>query len=425
MSNAPTPDLSLKAFRRKVFYIPGYDPFPPRRYRELYRFEGAAQAAISEYSVTMQPSLPRKKGSDVPYGWLALGVMDGTETRVDVEVMIWSDIVKSSMPDGILATYWQMVSTMWVYFASGAFFRQMRLRKGPTVAALYPVLHLVGQALIATVIGAAAAWLLSFIHPALALLGLIAAYGFLTLAKKYDHHILAHYLMHDFAFSAQYWGAYPPELSARMGTFAARIQQSLLGDFNEVLIVGHSSGAYMGVTILSDILRAGLPEKRPEISFLTIGQVVPMVSFLPRATRLRGDLHYLCQRDEITWVDVTAPGDGCSFALCDPVAVTGLAPMVGANGAGPNGAGADGGGQKWPLIVSCAFTQTLSPETWAKLRYKFFRLHFQYMCAFDRVGHYDYFRITAGPQTLAQRYAGVAPSPQRITKALSYYRDIT
>jgi hypothetical protein len=46
--------------------------------------------------------------------------MDGARCEVDMEVMIWSDIVKSSMPDGILATYWQMVSTMWVYFASGA-----------------------------------------------------------------------------------------------------------------------------------------------------------------------------------------------------------------------------------------------------------------------------------------------------------------
>ncbi len=408
MSYAPLPDPSPRPFRRKVFYIPGYDPFPPRRYRELYRSEGAAQAAISGYSLTMQPSPPRKKGSDAPYGWQAVGVIDGATAHVDMEVMIWSDIVKSSMNDGILATYWQMISTMWVYFASGAFFRQMRLRKGPTVAALYPVLHLVGQALIATAIGLLVAWAFSYIHPVLEVLGLIAAYGFLALAKKYDQHILAHYLMHDFAFSAQYWGAYPPELSARMDIFAARIQHSLLGDFDEVLIVGHSSGAYMGVTILSDILRAGLPEKRPEISFLTLGQVVPMVSFLPRARRLRGDLHYLCQRGEVTWVDVTAPGDGCAFALCDPVAVTGLAPR----------------GQKWPLIVSCAFTQTLAPETWAKLRYKFFRLHFQYMCAFDRVGHYDYFRITAGAQTLAQRYAGVAPSPQRITKALSYYRDI-
>ena len=34
-----------RVFRRRVFYIPGYDPFHPRRYRELYRKEAAVQAA--------------------------------------------------------------------------------------------------------------------------------------------------------------------------------------------------------------------------------------------------------------------------------------------------------------------------------------------------------------------------------------------
>jgi len=403
MSQPPRP------FRRKVFYIPGYDPFPPRRYRELYRAEGAAQAAISGYQITMHPAAPRHKDSAAPYGWQARGQIDGAACDLDMEVMIWSDIVKSSMPDGIAATYGQMLRTMWIYAASGAFFRQMRLRKGPTVAAMYPVLHLVGQALIAAVLGGLAAWALALLHPWLGALGLVVAYGFLHLAKRFDRHILAHYLMHDFAFSAQHWGAYPPALSARMAQFAARIRAALGAGFDEVLVVGHSSGAYMGVTILADILRSGLPDARPALGFLSLGQVVPMVSFLPRATRLRGDLHYLCQRDEVTWVDVTAPGDGCAFALCDPVAVTWLTPAV----------------QKGPLIVSCAFTQTLAPETWARLKRKFFRLHFQYMCAFDRVGYYDYFRITAGAQTLAQRYAGIAPSPQRITRALSYYRDIS
>ena len=85
-----------------------------------------------------------------------------------------------------------------------------------------------------------------------------------------------------------------------------------------------------------------------------------MVSFLPKADRLRADLNYLAQRDEVTWVDVTAPGDGCAFALCDPVAVSGVAPE----------------NPKGPLVISAAFTQSLAPETWKALRWKFFKLHF-------------------------------------------------
>ena len=133
-----------------------------------------------------------------------------------------------------------------------------------------------------------------------------------------------------------------------------------------------------------------------------------MVSFLPDAHRLRADLRFLSARGELTWIDVTAPGDGCSFALCDPVAVSGVAPD----------------NKIWPLVISAAFTQTLSEERWKKLRWRFFRLHFQYLCAFDRVGDYDYFRITAGPITLQDRFDGRAPSQSRIDVPVSKHTSI-
>ena len=46
-------------FRRKVLYIPGFDPFPPRRYRELFRRESAMQADISGYRIqSIRPVSP-------------------------------------------------------------------------------------------------------------------------------------------------------------------------------------------------------------------------------------------------------------------------------------------------------------------------------------------------------------------------------
>lgn len=40
--------------RRRIFYIPGLDPVHPRRYRELYRVESAAQAEISGYEIALR-----------------------------------------------------------------------------------------------------------------------------------------------------------------------------------------------------------------------------------------------------------------------------------------------------------------------------------------------------------------------------------
>ncbi len=58
------------------------------------------------------------------------------------------------------------------------------------------------------------------------------------------------------------------------------------------------------------------------------------------------------------------------------------------------------------------------------MRWRFFRLHFQYLCAFDRPGDYDYFRITAGPMTLADRFANRAASQSRIDVPVSKYTSV-
>jgi hypothetical protein len=411
-----------EAFRRRVFYIPGYDPFHPRRYRELYRSEAAAQAAISGYDLTLKPKMT--KG---PYGWHVAARIGGAEVAADVEVLVWADLVKSSMARGIAGTYVQMLRTAAAYIGSGALFSLMRLRKGPVIAALYPIIFLICQLGLALVLGlyagvsagaGARALLGGLIAPHSAmLLGLAVAIGVggfcvvtvLQWFKEHDNKIFAYYLMHDYAYSAQSMGANPPELEARMAGFTATIRAALDGDYDEVLVVGHSSGAHLAVSILSDMIRESLPVRRPALGFLSLGQVVPMVSFLPEATRLRADLAYLCARAELTWIDVTAPGDGCAFALCDPVSVTGVAPQS---------------GKIWPLVISAAFTQSLSPERWKKLRWRFFRLHFQYLCAFDRPKDYDYFQITAGPMTLATRFHGRGPSKSRIETPVNRYRAV-
>jgi hypothetical protein len=390
---------------RRVFYIPGYDPFHPRRYRELYRKESAAQGAISGYQLSLSP-----KTTEGPYGWHVDSQIDGVETQTDFEVLVWSDIVRGSMEQGIIATYGLLVRTAWTYISTGALFRLMRLRKGPVIAALYPVLFLLVQLLVALLAGYGLYRALGLVLPWwAALVGFAVVPALLHWFKARDNKFFAYYLMHDYAYSASTKGSNPPELEARMAEFATQIGEALQSDVDEVLVVGHSSGAHLAVSVISDILRGGsMVKDGPSLSFLSLGQVVPMVSFLPNANRLRGDLRFLSQQENLFWLDVTAPGDGCAFALCDPIHVTGVAPEV----------------KRWPLVISAAFTQTLSPARWKELRWRFFRLHFQYLCAFDRPGDYDYFQITAGPKRLSDRFEGRAPSKSRIETPANRFTEM-
>ncbi|MCG3267656.1 hypothetical protein [Yoonia sp. I 8.24] len=418
-----TPSKQVK--RRRVFHIPGYDPMPPRRYRELYRSESQTQAEISGYQIDV-----RARATDATFGWIAGAKIDDQTVLARVDVLVWSDIVRDSMAQSILATYWQLLQTAWIYISTGTLRRLMWMRKGPVIAALYPVGMLLLQLVAALGIGA---FLGNTLQAGLVWLGAVTgvqviavALGWLGFAVKYvlwgavtvfllrwfkskDSKLFAHYLMHDYAFSARGAGKIPEALDTRMAQFGDMIAAAFQEDVDEVLIVGHSSGAHLAVTVLADLIRADkVPVEGPELAFLSLGQVVPMVSFLPRATRLRTDLAFLSTQENITWVDVTAPGDGCCFALCDPVAVTGVAPP----------------GKRWPLVISAAFSQSLTPARWKALRRRFFRLHFQYLCAFDQPKDYDYFQITAGPLTLRARYQGRPPSKSRIDVVASKYRNV-
>ena len=419
--------LSTPVSRRRVFYIPGYDPIHPRRYRELYRTESAAQAEISGYGI----SLSARQGG-ARYGWNVKGLIDGVHVDASVDVLVWSDIVRDSMKTSIPATYAQLLRTAWVYIGSGALWRLMRLRKGPVIAALYPVGMLLGQFMIACALALLMvrginAVLVPFIGTFGGIVsGGAAAAVFVWLMRWFkakDAKFFAYYLMHDYAYGAATRGANSPALEARIAEFGTAISDALASDVDEVLVVGHSSGAHLGVSVLADVIRAGHvpsqnlaqgisgqnPARRPALAFLTLGQVVPMVSFLPDAYRLRADLAFLSVQDALTWVDVTAPGDGCAFALCDPVAVTGVVPA----------------NKRWPLVFSAAFTKSLSPARWKAVRWRFFRLHFQYMCAFDRPRDYDYFQITAGPKTLAARYADRPASRSRIETPVNKFTGVS
>lgn len=408
---------SQQVRRRRVFYIPGYDPIHSRRYRELYRKEGRQQAEISGYDL----DLKGKSTGPGPYGWHVQAQMDKARVEADFDVLVWSDIVRDSMSGAIVTTYLQMARTAWIYISTGTLGRLMRMRKGPVIAALYPVGMLVLQLVLAILAGLAVLKLVGFassflsldaraitwaVTPLAIIAGAFAAERVLHWFRTQDSRFYTYYLVHNFIFSARESGVNPPELERRIAEFSDLIAAALCEDVDEVLVVGHSSGAHVGVSVLADLIRSGrVPTGGPALGFLSLGQVVPMVSFLPQAHRLRADLSLLSASDALTWIDVSAPGDGCAFALCDPVTVSGVAPE----------------NKKWPLVFSAAFTKTLSPDRWAELRWRFFRLHFQYLCAFDRPGDYDYFRITAGPMTLATRFAGRSPSASRIDRPVSKY----
>ena len=393
-----TPPQSVK--RRHVFYVPGYDPMPPRRYRELYRTEGIKQAAISGYDLKIEGST----GQGERYHWNIETQVETATTHSRVEFLLWNDIVFQSMDKTIPQTYWLLAKTLWLYISAGTLGALFRLRRAPIIAALYPAVVLIVQILVSAGAGALAGSLIGgWIG---VLVGLAVFCAGLVVFRRLDKRFFAYYLLHDFAFWAQARGEMPPPLKSRVEDFVSRIEEALDSDADEVMLVGHSSGAHLAVMLLAEVIRRRA--HTPKLVLLTLGQAIPVTSFLPDAWDLRRDLQQVAARADCMWLDVSAPGDGACFALTDPVAVSGVAPVD----------------QHGPLVISAAFTHTLSAETKQATKWKFFRRHIQYLCAFDYPKDYDYFLVTAGPLSLRDRFGGRASTPSMVSTPFSPHISI-
>lgn len=398
--------------KRKVFYIPGYDPYGPRRYRELYRLEAQKQCEISGHKIDMTG----RKDNSHGYGWDIQAKIDGVETHSSFDFLLWSDVVQDSQSRTIFATFLLLFKTAWVYLSTGALQSLSKTRKTPIFAALYPVFFLTLQFNLALLAGWSIYVISGLMLPWVLSVGVGGLLFWITLKifRKIDKSIFAYYLMHDYGFSASKMGANPPELELKITLFAKAVLDALEQDWDEILVVGHSSGAHIGISVMADVIRAAprdILNSGPKLSLLTLGQVVPMVSFLPKADRLRADLHSLSKRKCLTWIDVSAPTDPCCFALVDPVAVSGVAP--------------NDGPQLWPLVMSAAYTRTIKPERMEELKTEFFKLHLLYLCALDYPEQYDYFAVTAGPMTLNERFEGYNSSPKTNRRPMSEYRGMT
>ena len=363
--------------------------------------EGRKQAGISQYELSIKGST----GQNEKYHWMVDTRIDGAETGTRIEFLLWNDIVFQSMRNSIPQTYWLLLKTLWLYISSGTLAALRRLRRAPILAAMYPVVVLLGQiafsALLGKILGSAVGGVAGIV------LGIGLFYLMLVLFRRWDKHFFAYYLLHDFAFWAQDGGAMPKVLQARVDKFCDRICEALDSDVDEVLIVGHSSGAHLAVVLAAEVLRRRA--NAPKLALLTLGQAIPVTSFLPGAWDLRRDLRQISLRGDVKWLDVSAPGDGACFALSDPVSVSGVAPLTHKYG---------------PTVISAAFSQTLSKETQRGTRWKFFRRHIQYLCAFDYPVEYDYFKITAGPVSLKKRFAHRGSSASVVEKVYSLHTSI-
>lgn len=157
---------------------------------------------------------------------------------------------------------------------------------------------------------------------------------------------------------------------------------------DELVVVGHSTGSVIATAIMARALDLDpdLGRRGPRLVLLTLGSVMPAVALHPAAERMRAIVRRLAIEPTLAWIECQSRKDVMNFADFDPVESLGV--HVGAQRCNP-------------LIWPVRFKEMVSPAYYQRLRWNFFRMHFQYIMAGDRPTPHDYILLVGGPVALA------------------------
>ncbi len=377
--------------RRLVCFLSGFDPRGPAHYHALYLAAAEQQGRLTGQSVRVGPRV--KCGPHVAT-WRLTWPDESAETSTRYDFLRWDDLVRQHWPVGWWGAWRATAFASWHLWRDGVMWRALKTSWPSFVVMAAPGMLQMALAL-CLLAGVSACWWWPAASLPAALLGLLCGVVALgAVAQRVEAHAHMGWLSRSMASLVRQARGRAPEVEARLDEFAHHVARARAdGGFDEVLVVGHSSGAMMAMSVVARALRfGGGPQglvREGRFALLTLGHCAPILSGQPSANAFRADLATLVQAPQVDWVDYGAPPDGCCFPLVDPSADISEASCR-------------------PQLLNPRFADLFSQDSYRALRADHFRCHFQYLMAGELQTDYDYVAMTAGPLSLAQRHLGRA-----------------
>ncbi|MFD1107024.1 hypothetical protein [Sphingobium olei] len=371
----------MQKFKRKVFYLGGFDPRGVRFYHQLYREQAARYAALTGDAVEVSGRQSGPAGASVSACWTVSNPTAGVETHY--EYLRWEDLIGQVWIRNPLALAIKSARAYAGHARHMDFLRMRRLRKGPVITILYPPILAV---LIPLLLALVPALILSLLIPwwAAALLGVgvSATLSGRILAKLVVPWLLRFMTYHG-ALARQGPGA---ALDERLDRFAARIAQELDGDWDEVQLVTHSAGTILGMRLLRRVIALRGDALPDHFVMLGLGQVVPVIGLRRDAAWYHDDLRALADKP-FRYVDVSSPPDGAAYFDVNPFRLV----------ADSHAARVD--------MLSPRFHLFYRPENYHGGWSNKYEAHFDYLRVGDRLSPLDFISLTAGRRTVDQAVA--------------------
>jgi hypothetical protein len=375
--------------------MPGYDPRGVAHYYRSFRQEFARFGAL--HGLATGVSRPASPADAAYRNWIARTTGPDWQVETLYELLTWDDVVRADAA----RPAWRKIALAWRvlarYLCSGTLRRIAGAHWRFALFFLYPFITLLGMVAAATLLGALAAAGVTALLPAGAawpgtILGAAIGLGALAAGLRLtESQTYLLYLFDDGVSTDEFARRQRPDWEARLARFAERLVAiAQAGAADEILVVGHSSGSFMAVDVIAQALALdpALGRHGPALRLVTLGANLPLVSFNPRAEWFIERLKQVLAAPELTWLDVQSRKDVMNFYPFNQAAAHGLA--------GPR-----------LVTLGVRFRDVLLPQNYAGFRWRFFRVHFQYLMANERPASWDYFMLICGPRGINEATAAL------------------
>ena len=385
----------MRVQQRHIIYIQGYDPRGLAQYYRMFRTELRKFGRLYKLSATM--SRPQGAADGEIASWTIEAKAEDWQTRTNYDFLRFEDFIQRDLAAPIWRTVFQAVWIYWRLVFAGTIARFWRAHWRFATFITYPhfllLLEAVGVATLAFAFekGLDALDVPTVFSIAAAVAAFAAMLG--AVLKYTERHTYLLYVLSDTIWTWEFSHRARPEWDQRIDRFAQHlVKVARESEAEEIVIVGHSSGSFLGTEMLARALQLdpALGRHGPRIVLLTIGGNFPIVGFHTVSQPFRDQLRMLAVEPSIDWIDCQSRKDVMNFYPFDPI----------------KGHDIDvGEARRNPKIVSVRFRDVIQPEHYNVFRRKFFRVHFQFVMANERPHAYDFFMIVCGPIPLTARMA--------------------
>lgn len=374
--------------RRLILYVHGFDPRGPGIVHALQREDAVRESARPDRTLTVGP---RRRQSNAS-AWSVEAVWPEGQVANTFVALRWDDLVRSRWDRTLTGQARGLMRWVSAYLRTGAMEALVGASRTMAIGALALPVVVAAFLLAGLIVTVAVGFGLAAVAAAFGLppwLGL-AAPGLLLLLpdlwRRLDAKVNLCWLGRGHLHMVELSQGAIPSLDARIDAFADRLlHEAKSGDWDEILIIGHSSGSIHAADLTGRALQRDptLGRVGPGVALITLGHCMPGYSMVGPTPVYAAALAALAEARQIRWLDITAAADPGAGGAWSPLRHS---PYDEAR----------------VERRSPRFHKALSPEAFRALKADPMAYHFQYMRACDDPAVYDWTRLAFGPDAFSR-----------------------